>query len=160
MTMNDDCWYFAYGSNLLKEQMQGRTREVRQPQVCRLAEHRLAFNKQGKGDQVYANIMPDTGSEVWGVIYRCSPAAMKELDRYEGVAAGHYHRQQIEVIGHDGATVKAVTYVAGDDHVCPDGQPSDEYLGRFLQGANQHCLPSDYIEGIKLLAKRDRGKAG
>jgi cation transport regulator ChaC len=149
--MNNDCWYFAYGSNLLKEQMQKRTGEVRQPQVCRLADYRFAFNKRKDNGPIYANIMKQTGAQVWGVVYLCSPEALGALDKNEGVKTGHYHRQPVDVILKDGATVSAVAYVANDECICPEGPPSEEYLGRILRGAKQHDLPSEYIDQIELL---------
>jgi gamma-glutamylcyclotransferase len=152
--MNGDCWYFAYGSNLLKEQMRKRTGEVRQSQVCRLADHRLAFNKRKGGGPIYANIVQEVGAEVWGVAYLSSPKAMDALDESEGVETGHYHRQSVDVILDDGTKLPAVAYVANDECVCFEGPPGDEYLGRILRGAQQHGLSAEYIERIELLAMR------
>ena len=59
---NDDVWYFAYGSNLWRDQKQDRTGAIRQgderPRIARLADHRLAFNKRGARGELFANIMP------------------------------------------------------------------------------------------------------
>ena len=65
--------------------MQKRTGEVREPQVCRLVDYRFPFNKRKGDGPIYANIVQQSGAEVWGVIYRCSPNAMAELDKSEGV---------------------------------------------------------------------------
>jgi gamma-glutamylcyclotransferase len=146
--MDGDCWYFAYGSNLLKEQMQKRTGEVREPQVCRLADYRFAFNKKKDDGPIRANIMKEPGAEVWGVIYRCSRAAMARLDTNEGVATGHYHRQPVDVVRRDGTAIRATAYVANDECVCSESQPTDEYLDTILRGARQHGLPLDYIKRL------------
>jgi gamma-glutamylcyclotransferase len=145
-SMSGDCWYFAYGSNLLKKQMQNRVGEMREPQVCRLADYRFAFNKRKGNGPIYANIVKQPGSTVWGVIYRCSEQAMRKLDQYEGI--GHYHRQPVDVVDCSGATIRAVAYVANDDCICPDGKPSDEYLHRIITGAKEHGLPADYVAAI------------
>lgn len=154
--MERDCWYFAYGSNLLKQQMHRRTGRLRKTEVCRLPDYRFAFNKRGGPGQVYANIMPEAGAHVWGIIYRCSAAAMTKLDECEGVAGGDYHRQNVEVTDRHGATIQAVTYVAGVDHLCPEGRPSDEYLSKVLRGARQIGLPREYVERLHTLGTRER----
>lgn len=68
-------WYFAYGSNLWIEQMEDRTGPIAkgadQPRQARLSGYRLAFNVGGQRGQVYANIVPNPGDEVIGVVYRC-----------------------------------------------------------------------------------------
>ena len=83
--MNDDQWYFAYGSNLDIDQKQARTKGIRQAVRCRLRGYRLACNKRGRNGDVYANIVPDAAAEVWGVIYLCCPDALLKMDRCEGV---------------------------------------------------------------------------
>jgi gamma-glutamylcyclotransferase len=155
MGMNDDCWYFAYGSNLLKKQMQQRAVEMREPHVCRLADYRFAFNKRKGNGPIYANIVKQPGAVVWGVVYRCSATAMRKLDAYEGVATGDYHRQSVDVVDQSGATIHAVAYVANENCVCLEGRPDDEYLGRIVEGAKQHGLPADYIKTIAVAKKAD-----
>jgi gamma-glutamylcyclotransferase len=113
--MNCDQWYFAYGSNLLVDQKEKRTGRVRQPVRSRLKGYRFAFNKRGDIGQIYANIVPDDNAEVWGVAYLCNPEAIRSMDRYEGVASGHYERIQVVVEKDMGETAQAITYVAGED---------------------------------------------
>ena len=43
----DDCWYFAYGSNLDVDRMQFRTGPMREARRVRLDGYRFAFNKVG-----------------------------------------------------------------------------------------------------------------
>ena len=43
--------------------------------TARLKNFRLAFNKRGRGVNVYANIMPYDGDEVIGVVYRWNTEA-------------------------------------------------------------------------------------
>lgn len=151
--MTEDTWYFAYGSNLSMDRKECRTGRIRAADVACLPGYRLAFNKRGGNGEVYANIVPDADAEVWGVIYRCSPEAMDELDRCEGVEGGHYTREPVEVITESGNTVLAVAYVAGPDHICEDGRPSDRYLSLILDGARQHGLPKEYVRRIQMLGR-------
>ena len=147
-----DSWYFAYGSNLSKGRKQERTGLIRRAVRARLRNCRLAFNKEASGGGVYANVVPEEGSEVWGVIYLCNPTAMTQLDRHEGVMGGHYDRVTVTVELEDGSLCDAETYIAGEDYIVSEGIPDDWYLDFILTGAIQHELPEDYIADIKRLA--------
>jgi cation transport regulator ChaC len=150
--MNDDVWYFAYGSNLWIEQKELRTSAIRtgndRPRIARLADFRFAFNKRGSKGQVYANIMTCPGEHVIGVVYRCKPSTVETMSGFEG----GYERKTVVVVIDDNSSVEAITYVAMEKNVVDDTRPSDEYLTRIVNGAIQHGLPPEYIEKIKLLA--------
>jgi gamma-glutamylcyclotransferase len=151
--MNGDQWYFAYGSNLLITQKEKRTGRIRQAVRSRLMGYRFAFNKRGSSGQIYANIVPDETTEVWGVVYLCNPNAIRGMDQYEGVASGHYERIPVTVAMDTGEAAQAITYVAGEDFICEPGKPSDEYLGKIISGARHHALPEEYVRMIEALAK-------
>jgi gamma-glutamylcyclotransferase (GGCT)/AIG2-like uncharacterized protein YtfP len=151
--MSKDQWYFAYGSNLFIDQKEERTGRIRKAIRCRLPGFSFAFNKRGDGGQVYANIVPDDSAEVWGVVYLCNPKAIVEMDRYEGVASGHYERIPVTVEAESGEKVEAITYVAGDDFICEAAKPSSEYLHKIVSGALHHCLPIEYVSKIERLAE-------
>jgi gamma-glutamylcyclotransferase len=148
----NDTWYFAYGSNLLVDQKEQRTRSIRSAVRCRLPAYRFAFNKRpGSDDGAYANIVPDTSASVWGVAYLCDEAAIIALDSYEGVSDGHYRHEDVQVVTDAGDVLQALTYVAGDDFVCEQRRPRGDYLDRILVGARHHGLPEDYIEVLETL---------
>ena len=139
-------WYFAYGSNLHIEQKASRTGAIRASVRCRLPGHRFAFNKRAaSGGGVYANVIPDRSATVWGAAYLCNQAAIAALDRYEGVSGGHYRHQAVEVVTDGGKVLQAITYVAGDEFICPAGRPRADYLHTILAGARDHELPWEYI---------------
>jgi gamma-glutamylcyclotransferase (GGCT)/AIG2-like uncharacterized protein YtfP len=150
--MTCDQWYFAYGSNLFVDQKEERTGRIRRAVRCRLKGYRFAFNKKGSKGHVYANIVPDAQAEVWGVVYLCSPEALADMDRYEGVANGHYEQITVTVEKDSDESVQAITYVAGQDFVCEPSRPSEDYLDRIVSGARHHGLPQAYIELIEALA--------
>ena len=150
--MNGDEWYFAYGSNLLVVRMEERTGPIREVHRARLVGYRFAFNKQrGHGD-IYANIVPDDASEVWGVVYRCNAAALGKLDKAEGVSNGDYERMAVSVELDSGETVPAVAYVACEKSICEPGMPSRVYLDMIVSGAHYHKLPPAHIQMIEDLA--------
>ncbi len=149
-----DVWYFAYGSNLSVARKVVRTGAIRQAIPCRLIGYRLAFNKEAPGRRAYANLVRDPAGETWGVAYLCDSQAMEELDRYEGVAAGHYERVPVEVSTRSGETIGAVAYLAGAAFIVDGAEPSDEYLRLIVDGARHHGLPEDYIRTIEAEARR------
>ena len=115
--MNDDVWYFAYGSNLWTDQKERRTSAIRtgddQPRIARLLDYRFAFNKRGSKGQVYANIMPCPGGVVIGVVYRCRPSTVDTMSEWEG----GYERRSVLVnfvychpVGH---AIEALHYCHG-----------------------------------------------
>lgn len=153
-----DVWYFAYGSNLWIDQKERRTSAIRtgaeRPQIARLADHRIAFNKRGTNGQVYANVMACPGDEVIGVVYRCHLATVDTMSDYEG----GYDRTTVTVVIEGDSTVEAITYVATKRNVVDDARPSEEYLARILTGARQHGFPPDYIERLRRLANGQESK--
>jgi len=149
-----DVWYFAYGSNMSVDRKRVRTGLIRKSHRAMLRDYRLAFNKAATGGGVYANIVESDGTSVWGVIYLCDPAAMAELDRREGVMGGHYERTTVTVELDGGTKETAETYVAGQKYLVSEGSPTDEYLDFIVTGAGEHGLPSEYIQAVQRLARK------
>lgn len=150
--LDDDIFYFAYGSNLDRPRKEARTGRIREAKKARLLDYRLAFNKKATHGGVFANIVPHVGSVVWGVVYRCRPDSLDELDKYEGVSSGDYERIPVVVELADSTTVQAITYTACEKSICAEGIPSKSYLRLIMNGARGHCLPNEYIEQILKLA--------
>ncbi|GIW89400.1 MAG: gamma-glutamylcyclotransferase [Isosphaeraceae bacterium] len=143
--------YFAFGSNLLRKQMEERIapEQMIEEGRARLSDYRIAFNKERKNDGTgKANIVPDPKGTVWGVAYRISEAALVKMDRWEGVSGGHDVRKIVKVLD-DEVELEAVTYVAGDTFINNSLRPSPKYLETILTGAQEHGLPEEYIESLK-----------
>ena len=149
-----DTWYFAYGSNLSLDQKVMRTGAVRRAMRCQLPRYRITFNKR-RGDDACASIVRDPSSIVWGVAYLCDEQTLDILDDFEGVEGGHYRRETVDVItDHDGR-LEAITYVAGEDHLCDGPLPRPEYLQLIIEGGRQHELPDDYVHMVEALGRGD-----
>jgi cation transport regulator ChaC len=144
-------WYFAYGSNLWMDQMIERTGAIgsaeHRPRIARLAGYRLVFQHWENGEPAFANIL-SPGDGLFGVVYRCSPADLEKLDRYES----GYERQPIVVSDQNGEVLPAIAYVVKPAPVANAGKPSAEYLERIITGAKQHGLPEQYVENILAIA--------
>jgi cation transport regulator ChaC len=144
-------WYFAYGSNmsalrLFEERLKPEGVGVGERIAGRLDGWRLAFNKQGRVPGTGAgNIMLAPGEVVHGTLNLLPARGFEVLDRYEGVAGGHYERRTVPVWrGDTGVAVEAITYVAlltGED-LCP----TREYLSHLLAGRD--LLPVDYFRRL------------
>ena len=141
-------WYFAYGSNmnavrLFEERLKPEGVARGERVAGRLDGWRLAFNKRARTPPGAGagNIVPAAGELVHGTLNLLPAKGFEILDRYEGVAGGHYERRIVPVVRADtGATIEAVTYVAllvGDEL-----RPTRAYLGHLLAGRD--LLPDDY----------------
>jgi gamma-glutamylcyclotransferase len=145
-------WYFAYGSNMNAQRLfEERLKPEGVPRGERIAGRldgwRLAFNKRARtpSGAGAGNIVPAPGESVHGTLNLLPPRGFEILDRYEGVAGGHYERRVLPVVRADtGATIEAVTYVAR--LVGAELRPTRDYLGHLLAGRD--LLPADYFERL------------
>lgn len=149
-----DCWYFAYGSNMSRAQMAGRTGPLRAgdeaPRVALLQGYRFAFTTRSTDGRIYANVMASQPDDVVrGVLYRCGPAGMSVLDDYE---AG-YERRQVTVTDQAGRNYEATVYVGLPQCTVEPGQPTERYRDIILAGAREFGLPDEYVRRIEELAR-------
>jgi cation transport regulator ChaC len=145
-------WYFAYGSNmdvtrLVDARLKPKRVAIGARIGGRLADWRLTFDKPvgARAGAGAGNIVPASGDVVHGTLNAMPQAGLVVLDRYEGVADGHYERRTVPVVRADtGAVVEAVTYVALRTR---EGlRPTREYLGHLLAGRD--LLPPDYVQRL------------
>ena len=148
--------YFAYGSNLDKDQMAVRCTSARYIANACLKEYRLDFTRFSKtrGCAV-ADVVEEDGSEVWGVIYEISEEDCNELDECEGYLSSTYkddnayNREIIEVFENcDLDKPKKVSIYIANQEPNP-GYPSREYQDHILKGARHFNLPESYIEMLE-----------
>ena len=141
-------WYFAYGSNmnavrLFEERLKPEGVAMGERVAGRFDGWRLAFNKRARAPAGAGagNIVPAAGEAVHGTLNLLPAQGFEILDRYEGVAGGHYERRLVRVVRADtGEPVEAVTYVAL--LVGEELRPTRDYLGHLLAGRD--LLPDDY----------------
>lgn len=148
--------YFAYGSNLEWKQMKDRCPSAQF--VCRAVIHdyELAFTRrsESRGCGV-ADIIPDKGSLVWGVVYQISDRDIGALDKSEGYKPNRKHDEN--------------AYVREDFHVFEEGNiekpllvavyiankqenphlPNNDYKKLIVGGAKHWRLPEDYINELE-----------
>lgn len=120
-----DSLYFAYGSNLDRIQMKRRCPGSTFVGAACLPGHTLHFEGHSlhwKG--AVANVLPESGAEVLGCLFRLEAEDWLKLDTYEGT----YRRQPVEVVQRS-ESIAATTYVRTMDGA--SGLPSPAYLARI-----------------------------
>lgn len=140
--------YFAYGSNMASSQMAERCPGAVSLGIARLPGYRLAFDAwSNRRGGLVADVLPEPGSEVWGVLWEITGEHAEALDRYEGVARGQYRRESVQVDSPPGETVDAFAYVICDPG--EDGPTTDAYRDILLEGAREYGLPPEWIQAIE-----------
>ncbi|XP_076868249.1 gamma-glutamylcyclotransferase [Brachyhypopomus gauderio] len=146
----DTFFYFAYGSNLLKERLQLENPSARIHCVAKLQDYKLAFgNHKGQVSRRWhggvATIEPRPGAEVWGLVWRMNTPDLENLDRQEGVKQGIYSPMEVSVWATD-HDLSCRTYIMNN---CTHALPSPQYLKVMVMGAEQNKVPEVYQEKLK-----------
>jgi len=145
-------WYFAYGSNMQIATFRGRRGiAYRRAVPARLAGWRLVLDKPPMipvGHAV-ANIVPEPGAVLLGVLYEISPPDLTHVELTEGVLIGNYRRVELtaETLATPGFTTPAVSLAS--DRRDPKYLPSDRYMRCVIAGAEEHGLPEAYLTFLR-----------
>jgi len=112
----------------------------------RIKGYRLRFNLDGRprGKAAPANLQPDPGAEVWGVLYRITRRDLLRLDLAGRSTGSRIPPFEIAAEDRNGRVVQVVTYMAQGNEV--DGKPSLRYITLLRDGARAHGLPEIYIQ--------------
>lgn len=133
--------YFAYGSNMIIEQMRARCPTARFGGVARLKDQRFRIVHSG-----YASLARAAGATAYGILWEISEPDEHRLDAYEEVASGLYRRAYlpIETLA-DAERRVALVYLACDQSL---GRPRAGYLEPILAAAEAHGLPQEALAEI------------
>ena len=130
-------YYFAYGSNLSKEQMTLRYPDSDFLISGRLSGYAWLINSSG-----YASVKPSPKAFVLGEVFTLSEQDIKYLDIYESVAEGMYDRYILSIQTEEGL-FDCLIYIASNNDM---GKPEVEYIERINAGIKSANLPDDYVE--------------
>ncbi len=125
-------YYFAYGTNLNKKQMQERCPDSKPMFIATLHNYKLVFvgwSRQWRGG--VASIKPFRGERVPGAVYELSDQDLRRLDKHEGYP-GAYDRLNVRLSDEYGELVEAITYIKAGQ--AEETRPSPEYLSIIQQG--------------------------
>jgi gamma-glutamylcyclotransferase (GGCT)/AIG2-like uncharacterized protein YtfP len=140
-TMKTARYYFAYGSDMDEGQMALRCPNAKLVGRASLADHSFLINERG-----VASVTAAPNRAVHGLLWTISSTDEKALDRYEGVALGHYRKEVLPIQQMSGGAVDALVYVASSNN---PGIPRAGYMERINHNATEHGLPDDYIEELQ-----------
>jgi len=143
MSNTESLVYFAYGSNLKKEQMDERGVVVYKNYKGFIKNYKLEFNKKSIDGSSKANITKSDGEIVWGICYELDAAGFENLRKHEK----GYEKLEVAVYDENQEVLfTAKTFIS--NKIC-DKLPTKDYLDKIIEGAKQHELPKDYIEKIE-----------
>jgi gamma-glutamylcyclotransferase len=143
-------YYFAYGSNMNKEQLRSRGVRPLSVAVAKLPDHRIAFHGYSKTWDGAVETVVSPGQEIWGVIYTLTFSDADRLDTWQDVrldGTGAYFLFPTRVTVTEGKTHPVLIYKK--DILGEPQNPSREYLDFILQGALEHGLPSSYVDELR-----------
>ncbi|XP_053323444.1 gamma-glutamylcyclotransferase [Spea bombifrons] len=141
----DTFYYFAYGSNLLKERILLDNPTASFHSVALLKNFKLAFgshmgNKNSRWHGGVATVVESEGEEVWGVVWKMNISSLNSLDIQEGVQEGIYEPIEINVKTATGD----LTCRCYQMNKCVYGLTSPQYKQVMCMGAKQNDLPPQY----------------
>ena len=143
--------YFAYGSNLNRENMAQRCPDALPVMSFTLPNWRLVF-------RTHADIVLEEygreGAGVPGAIYEITERCERALDIYEGVAGGYYRKAYIGT-----PICPALVYIMTDRLGVDLATPTREYYERCVQGCKDWDLEHDHLKDA-LMDTVDAGKVG
>lgn len=145
-------YYFAYGSNMDWPQMQRRCPSAKFVCVARLPQFRFAIARHSRLRHCgTANIFPELGSAVWGVVYDVSDADLVIMDGFED----GYERAFVDVYAaNDGKSpCQALVYIAPKEEEVP--LPNPEYKRLMVEGARHWQLPQEYQTMLQAIRTAD-----
>ena len=137
--------YFAYGSNLDREQLQKRCPGSRARFRARLLDHRLDFTHYStRWTGGAADVVPHSGAEVWGAVYELRDEDFDRLDRFER----GYDRVLLTVEDEHGRARRVVSYAVREKL---SFRPTQAYLQKMLHWGERWRLPPDYLDQLRRL---------
>ncbi len=140
---------FSYGSNLCPSQLARRCpRWDGSGLVARLEGWRWGITKRRLGRapaEGAAGLVRHSGAHCWGVVHHHCPDDRATLDHCEGVAAGHYCHQRVQVITGTGEPLDALTYVPTPAWRASGLSAGCDYAAAILRGARHWQLPEAWL---------------
>lgn len=135
--------YFGYGRNMHPKIMAERCPGAEPMGVAVLQRHRIMINGRG-----VSTVVPDGAHDVYGVLWELTVRCEETLDVIEGVANGHYLKDEAHPHTEDGQIGPALIYLAADMAI---GPPRQGYLEALEEAAAYHGFPAAYLRHLARL---------
>ena len=133
--------YFAYGSNMDKNQMAERCPSATLMGIGYLTGYSFGVDARG-----YATVGKKTGETVEGVVWHITKEDEQSLDVREGVKSDCYRKEYINV-EYNGYETPMLVYISNRDSA--DVSNNNDYMNKVITAARAFCLTDDYISKIK-----------
>ena len=133
-------FYFAYGSNMNKEQMYIRCPQSKAVAVAKFPGHKFLINSRG-----VATIIPNKLFSVYGIIWVLSHDDEANLDFHENVKKEIYYKKNINV-EIENQQISSLTYIAND---IISGIPREGYLEKVIKGAQLFKAHQEWFQELK-----------
>lgn len=143
-------FYFAYGSNCNTIQMAHRCPEAVDHGAVILSEHQLEF-------RYYANIRPQAGASVEGVLWEITKDCERSLDRYEGFP-NSYTKEMVTVTDEHGDRHEVMVYVMTPNADRPIRPPASDYYNGITEGLRSHQIGTTAVVEARTEALEHDGK--
>jgi gamma-glutamylcyclotransferase len=143
--------YFAYGSNMQSATLRGRRGiDYRSAIPARAVGWKVVLNKPALiGKSGFANLIEESGSFAFGVVFDVSEDDLAHIELTEGVIIGNYRRVIVAVQPLGDAYADTLTaFSLSSDRMDPQARPSARYMRLLIDGAREHGLPADYIDHL------------
>ncbi len=144
---DERAYYFAYCLSMDAARLRSSRVVFLSSEIATLPDYSLSFNVLEDHEFVFerrglANVVPQTGRWVEGVLYEAPIESVHALDDYIGVEELKYYRKPVRVHRQSGCVVTAFTYAAWPDKTAEGLLPHDRYLTKLIQAAKgQGCSP-------------------
>lgn len=127
--------YFAYGSNLNKEQMSHRCPKAEALGRYTLKDARLVFRG-------VADVIPEEGAKCLGGLWAITSECEAALDAYEGVRGGLYRKEYFPLARPIRGESHVLIYVMNSTGIMP---PSEYYLHVIREGYRDFGLKQKHL---------------
>ena len=157
-------YYFAYGSNMDKEDLDKWCEEKGHPKIkflsvlpAKLKGYKLTFNYFSTSrNGGAANIMKSEGDCVYGLLIELTEDDLKTIRIKEG-CPNNYKEIEVSVEEFDGTVVQGVkTYKVVKEHEKIKHQPPTKYyMQLIIRNARRYNFPDNYIDFLESIKTRD-----
>jgi gamma-glutamylcyclotransferase (GGCT)/AIG2-like uncharacterized protein YtfP len=132
-----ETFYFAFGSNLSREQMARRCPSAVAIGSATLRDFALVFaGFSMTWNGAVATIVPRQGAKVPGIVYRLPTSDLERLDLFEGAPRVYTRRQRLVVERRTRVSRAVAVYEMAEEETA--GEPSIEYMMTLVHAYRRH----------------------
>jgi gamma-glutamylcyclotransferase (GGCT)/AIG2-like uncharacterized protein YtfP len=142
-------YYFAYGSNMNKDQMSKRCPDAKFICTLKLPDYKFTLDCAG-----VATIIETKKHYVQGILWLITEDDMDNLDRYEGISSGCYKKEYIHIPEMHKEVVHSefmLVYVSLRSIVLENKRP--DYMDEILKAAKDWDFDQEYIVELEKYLK-------